>query len=76
MTYDPRTQRLTAIKAMIRQNPMIANKNSMLKPLYNEVLRLEDLVADMEAELKSLKAAPKKATAKKKEKTDGDATTE
>ena len=70
MTYDPRTQRITAIKAMIRQNPYIANKNSMIKPLYTEVLRLEELVASLEAEIKNLNAAPKKAPAKKENKND------
>ncbi len=74
MTYDPRTRRISAIKQMIRQNPFIKNKNSMIGPLYDEVLKLEQQVEELKSELAKAKA-PKKS-APRKEKTDGDASTE
>ena len=75
MSYDPRRQRVVAIKQMIRQNPFIANKNSMIKPLYDELLRVEQELEAARAEIAELKK-PKKAAPKKKEQNDGDASAE
>ncbi len=74
MTYDPRKNRVSAIKQMIKQNPYIANSNSMIRPLYDELVRLEAEVEKLQSELAKARA-PKKS-APRKEKTDGDASTE
>ena len=74
MTYDPRVQRVAAIKQMIRQNPFIKNKNSMIGPLYDALTAAEERVAALEAEVAELKK--KKAAPKKKENVDGDAAAE
>ena len=60
MADDPRIQRITSIKQTIKQNPYVANKNSMLKPLYLEILRLEEIIAELQLEIASRKATPKK----------------
>ncbi len=73
MTFDPRRRRINTIMATIKQNPYVKNKNSMLGPLYDEVVALRAEVARLEDELaKAKKPAPRP----KKEKTDGDATAE
>ena len=71
MTYDPRIQQVKTIMQMIKQNPFVANKNSMIKPLFTEVNRLNDVVAAQAAEITKLKATPKK-----KEKKDDTTATE
>ena len=73
MTFDPRRRRINTIMATIKQNPYVKNKNSMLGPLYDEVVALRTEVARLEGELVIAKA-PKPQP--KKEKKDGDATTE
>lgn len=76
--FDPRQHQIKSILTMVRQMGYSINNNSMVVPLAKECERLMAVVETLEAEIvtltEKLEAAAKPVA--KKEKTDGDATTE